>query len=106
MQSVARQGTRRRRVPGANEPDIEGRLPRRLLMFNLALDESDPVLGFTATWVRAIAGYVDALDLVTNRASPASLPAHVNVYSLGKERGHGRRRRLTAFYCHLARLLR
>lgn len=77
----------------------------RLLWFNLATDRDDPVLGFTARWVAAVAERVDAVDVVTMRAGRTDLPANVRVFSLGRERGYSEPRRAVRFYRHVAGLL-
>jgi glycosyltransferase involved in cell wall biosynthesis len=74
-------------------------------MFNLATDADDPLLGFGMGWIRALAGRVDALEVITMRAGRLAIPGNVRVHSLGKERGHTEVRRLVEFYRALARVL-
>jgi glycosyltransferase involved in cell wall biosynthesis len=76
----------------------------RLLVFNLATDADDPILGFTTRWVAALAQRVESVDVVTTYAGRLALPANVRVHSVGKERGFGRPRRTFEFYRHLLRL--
>lgn len=85
----------------------EGREPplQRLLLFNLATDEKDPILGFTVEWVRALAARVPNVDVITMRSGPTDLPENVRVYSIGKERGWTEARRLVEFYRRLGLLL-
>jgi glycosyltransferase involved in cell wall biosynthesis len=78
----------------------------RLLVFNLATDAEDPVLGFTTAWLGALAARVEAIDVITMRAGKLRLPSNVNVYSLGKECGFSKVRRLARFYVTLSRLVR
>jgi glycosyltransferase involved in cell wall biosynthesis len=78
----------------------------RLLLFNLATDEDDPVLGFTSAWIRALAAHCQAVDVITMRAGRLDLPAHVRVRSVGKERGYSVARRVGEFYRLLFRALR
>jgi len=78
----------------------------RLLLFNLATDEDDPVLGFTSAWIRALAAHCDAVDVITMRAGRLVLPAHVRVRSVGKERGYSVARRVGEFYRLLFAALR
>lgn len=78
----------------------------RLLLFNLATDEDDPVLGFTSAWIRALAAHCDAVDVITMRAGRLVLPAHVRVRSVGKERGYSLARRVAEFYRLLFAALR
>ena len=78
---------------------------RRLLLFNLATDEKDPILGFTVDWVRALATRVANVDVITMRSGTTDLPGNVRVYSVGKERGWTEARRLVEFYRRLGLLL-
>lgn len=78
---------------------------RRLLLFNLATDEKDPILGFTVDWVRALAARVPNVDVITMRSGTTDLPGNVRVYSIGKERGWTEARRLVEFYRRLGLLL-
>ncbi|MDE2951954.1 MAG: glycosyltransferase family 4 protein [Chloroflexota bacterium] len=77
----------------------------RLLLFNLATDAADPVLGFGSVWIRELAGHCAAIDVVTMYRGTVDLPSNVRVYSAGREHGWSRARRLAAFYRHLTRLL-
>lgn len=77
----------------------------RLLLFNLATDADDPVLGFTTTWLNALAPYCDCIDVITMRAGRLALPGNVRVYSVGKEKGYGEPRRAVEFYRILIGLL-
>ena len=78
----------------------------RLLLFNLATDADDPVLGFTTRWICALADRVEFVDVLTMRAGRYELPANVRVYSVGKEKGYSEPRRVVEFYKILARILR
>jgi len=78
----------------------------RLLLFNLATDADDPVLGFATRWIAALARHVEHIDVLTMRAGRVDLPANVRVYSLGKERGYSEPRRAFEFYRRLAHILR
>ena len=84
----------------SREPPLQ-----RLLMFNLATDEKDPILGFTVEWVRALAARVPNIDIITMRFGSTDLPGNVRVYSIGKERGWSEARRLVEFYRRLGHLL-
>ncbi|HVF31591.1 MAG TPA: glycosyltransferase [Acidimicrobiales bacterium] len=79
---------------------------KRLLVFNLATDADDPILGFAVGWLVALAGRVGHVDVVTMRAGRSDLPPNVAVFSVGKERGYGEPRRAWEFYRLLAGLLR
>jgi glycosyltransferase involved in cell wall biosynthesis len=76
-----------------------------LLLFNLATDVDDPILGFTTDWIREFALHAARIDVVTMRRGRLAVPANVRVYSLGKERGYSEARRGLRFYRILGRLL-
>ena len=78
---------------------------RRLLVLNLAVDDSDPILGFCTDWIRALAERVPEVDVLTMRLGSYDLPSNVRVYSAGKERGWSEPHRLLEFYLQLGRLL-
>ena len=78
----------------------------RLLLFNLATDPQDPVLGFASRWVESFAGQASAVHVITMRKGPHDLPENVSVRSLGKELGRSEPRRLLSFYSHLLAILR
>ncbi len=77
----------------------------RLLLFNLATDASDPVLGFGSVWIRELAGHCETIDVITMYRGVVDLPDNTRVYSAGREHGWSRARRLAAFYRQLTRLL-
>lgn len=79
---------------------------KRLLLFNLATDADDPTLGFTTTWINALAVHYDALDVITMRAGRLAVAPNVCVYSVGKEKGYSEPRRALEFYRLLIGLLR
>lgn len=78
----------------------------RLLLFNLATDTDDPILGFTAGWVRALADRAEVVHVITMREGRHDLPGNVSVHSVGKENGFSEPRRAAEFYRILTRLLR
>jgi glycosyltransferase involved in cell wall biosynthesis len=79
----------------------------RLLLFNLATDVDDPILGFTAGWIRAVALRMESVHVLTMRTGKKmDMPGNVRVYSAGKEKGYGRPRRALEFYRQLSRILR
>lgn len=73
----------------------------RLLLFNLATDTQDPILGFTTRWIEALAKRVAFIHVVTMRAGCVQVPANVCVSSVGKEHGYTEARRVVEFYRHL-----
>lgn len=77
-----------------------------LLLFNLATDADDPILGFTTQWINRLAVHYERIDVVTMRAGRLSVAPNVCVWSVGKEQGYSEVRRLVEFYRSLSRLLR
>jgi glycosyltransferase involved in cell wall biosynthesis len=78
----------------------------QLLLFNLATDAEDPVLGFTTSWISALAEQVEFVHVITMRTGRVAVPGNVRVYSVGKEKGYSEPRRLFEFYRILMRILR
>ena len=78
----------------------------RLLLFNLATDADDPILGFTTRWICALAARVEFVHVVTMRMGRLELPENVRVHSVGKEKGYSEPRRVVEFYRLLFRILR
>jgi glycosyltransferase involved in cell wall biosynthesis len=78
----------------------------RLLLFNLATDADDPILGFTTRWIQALAKRVEFIHVITMRAGRIEVPENVRVYSVGKEKGYSEPRRVVEFYRHLFHVLR
>jgi glycosyltransferase involved in cell wall biosynthesis len=77
---------------------------RRLLLFNLATDADDPILGFTHDWIRSLAARVEHVDVVTMSVGRLDVPTNVRVHSVGKELGHSEPRRAVELYRIFARL--
>ncbi len=77
-----------------------------LLLFNLATDADDPILGFTTQWINRLAACYDRIDVITMRAGRLAVAPNVRVYSVGKERGYGEARRAIEFYRLLVARLR
>lgn len=78
----------------------------RLLLFNLATDADDPILGFTTRWIAALAKRVEFIHVITMRAGRVEVPDNVQVHSIGKEKGYSEPRRAIEFYRHLFEVLR
>jgi glycosyltransferase involved in cell wall biosynthesis len=78
----------------------------RLLIFNLATDIDDPILGFTTHWIGALAQRVEFIHVITMRAGRLAAAKNVRVHSLGKEKGYSKGRRVIEFYKILRRVLR
>ena len=77
-----------------------------LLLFSLAVDADDPLLGFTTNWLNRLAAYYDRIDVIAMRAGRLALAPNVCVFSVGKEHGFSEARRAIEFYRLLFRLRR
>ena len=77
----------------------------RLLLFNLATDADDPILGFATRWIGALAKRVEFIHVITMRSGRLDVPGNVRVYSVGKEKGYSEPRRAIEFYRLLFRIL-
>jgi glycosyltransferase involved in cell wall biosynthesis len=69
----------------------------RVLMITQKVDLDDDLLGFTHTWVQALAERVGHLHVLALSVGRHELRENVTLYSMGKERGAGRLRRLVNF---------
>ena len=69
----------------------------RVLMITQKVDLDDDVLGFTHTWVNKLAERVGQLYVLALSVGRHELRENVILYSMGKERGAGRLRRLVNF---------
>jgi glycosyltransferase involved in cell wall biosynthesis len=70
----------------------------RLLLFNLATDADDPILGFATRWIWALAKQAEFIHVITMRAGRVDVPKNVTVHSVGKEKGYSEPRRVIEFY--------
>src|SRR3989344_2088942 len=69
-----------------------------LLMITRKVDKADWLAGFTYGWVKKLAEEVDQLFVVClEKGEIGDLPGNVSIYSLGKEKGTNRLRRLIKF---------
>jgi len=78
----------------------------KLLLFNLAVDERDQALGFSAEWIEGLARRMERIRVITMREGEYSMPPNVSVLSVGGERGYSEPRRALVFYRHLFETLR
>lgn len=76
-----------------------------LLVFNLATDADDPILGFTTAWICALAARAARIFVVTMRTGRVEVPPNVIVYSVGAEKSYSRPRRVVEFYRRLGGIL-
>jgi len=59
----------------------------KLLVVTQVVDREDPVLGFFHAWIEALAARIESVHVICLKEGVHSLPANVQVYSLGKEKG-------------------
>lgn len=76
-----------------------------LLLFNLATDRDDPILGFTTEWIAALAPFFRKIFVVTMTKGVVDVPPNVQVYSVGKEQGYSEFRRVIRFYKIVSRIV-
>lgn len=69
-----------------------------LLIYNLRVDSSDDVLGFTTEWINGLAKNFENVYVVTMYLGELAVAKNVKVFSLGQESGYSRLRRLFIFY--------
>ena len=67
---------------------------RTLAFVTQVLDPNDPVLGFVPSYLRPLSRRVDHLVVIANEVRSVPNDLDAEVVSLGKEKGHGRQRRL------------
>jgi glycosyltransferase involved in cell wall biosynthesis len=78
----------------------------RVLILNLAVDDSDPLLAFGNNWIRALAARSGSVEVITMREGPHTLGTDgVTVWSLGGERTSNHLVRACRFYLLLVRAL-
>ena len=77
-----------------------------LLMFNLAVDQEHVTLGFGLRWIEVLSRRYEHVDVVTMFAGRHQLPPNVRVWSVGRERGYSRCRRVFRFYSIVLRIMR
>lgn len=76
----------------------------KLLITTQTLDRDDPFLGFFHEWVREFARHFDEIHVICLQKGEYELPAHVFVYSLGKEERKSRVVYLWRFYRYFAHI--
>ena len=63
---------------------------RNLLVITQRVDEEDDLLGFFVDWIREFAKHFDRVSVITLAKGKFDLPANVEVFSLGKEKGRSK----------------
>lgn len=59
----------------------------KLLITTQAVDTNDPILGFFHGWLLEFAKHFERVEVICLREGVHTLPTHVHVHSLGKEKG-------------------
>jgi glycosyltransferase involved in cell wall biosynthesis len=70
----------------------------KLLIVTQVLDSEHPILGFFHEWVAEFASQVESIEVIALQVGSHTLPANVQVHSLGKESGENRLKYLYRFY--------
>lgn len=70
----------------------------KLLVITQAVDTNDQALGFFHRWLEVFAGKFERIEVVCLKEGAHSLPANVQVHSLGKEKKSSRLKYLFNFY--------
>lgn len=70
----------------------------RLLMITQKVDRNDAILGFFHRWIEEFAKHFEKVIVICLEKGEYNLPKNVEVYSLGKERGVSKLKKLTTFY--------
>jgi glycosyltransferase involved in cell wall biosynthesis len=76
----------------------------KLLICTQAVDKNHPILGFFHGWILEFAKHFDEVHVICLQKGVYDLPAHVHVYSLGKEEGESRVKYLYRFYKNFGRI--
>ncbi len=74
-----------------------------ILIITQKIDQDDAVLGFMHRWIERFAKDFNHVEAMCLQFGALDLPANVNVFSLGKERGFGRIHYVMRFYQHIVR---
>ncbi|MDE2041071.1 MAG: glycosyltransferase [Patescibacteria group bacterium] len=73
----------------------------KLLILAQKIDERDPIFGFFHRWIIEIAKHCERVTVICLYEGTHALPAHVHVYSLGKESGSSRLKYLKNLYTYI-----
>lgn len=76
----------------------------KLLICAQAVDKNHPILGFFCGWIAEFSKHFDEVHVVCLQKGMHDLPAHVHVYSLGKEEGENKIKYLYRFYKNFGRI--
>lgn len=78
---------------------------RNLLIITQKVDIDDDLLGFFVGWLREFSKHFDKVFVITLAKGRYELPANVFIYSLGKETGSPKFKKLIKFYWYLFNLI-
>jgi len=70
----------------------------RLLIITQKVNKNDSVLSFFHAWIAEFAKHFSRVTVVCLEEGEHSLPENVSVFSLGKEKGYSRGRKIHRFY--------
>lgn len=70
----------------------------RLLIITQKVDKNDENLGAFYYWFEEFAKRFEKVEIIASFVGEENLPDNVNVYSLGKEKGYGKARRILNFF--------
>jgi glycosyltransferase involved in cell wall biosynthesis len=73
----------------------------RLLIITQKVDKDDPILGFFHRWIIEFAKHAEHIHVICLEEGKHSLPSHVEVHSLGKEKKQPRIQYLVRFYRYI-----
>ena len=59
----------------------------KLLIVTQIVDQTDPILGFFHRWIEEFAKHCESIEVICLQEGKRSLPDHVHIHSLGKEKG-------------------
>lgn len=70
----------------------------RILIITQSVDTKNPILGFFHEWIKALAAQFEYVTVICLESGSHDLPANVQVFSLGKEKGLSKFHYLKNFY--------
>jgi len=73
----------------------------RLLIITQKVNKNDSVLSFFHAWIAEFAKHFSRVTVVCLEEGEHSLPENVSVFSLGKEKGYSRGRKIHRFYTYI-----
>lgn len=75
----------------------------KLLIITQAVDKNNPVLGFFHRWIEELAKNFESIVVICLEKGEYNLPSNIKVFSLGKETGASKIKRLFNFYKYIWR---